>query len=312
MPLRCAMPLTSVMPPRCAMPLRRASPLRRATRTAWICGTLVLSIAGPSAGQERDPALTAALEVITPALLKSHVRFLSQDLLRGRDTDDPGFEIAKEYVATHFGRIGLVPFDGSSYLQPVDLLEAVADLGSELGVTGLRLREPEARFEPAWLNGSASWTGEGVYVGYGLATHGRDDYLGADVTGKAVFVLGGEPDDWSSDRNRARAANAAVEIAVRRGAAVVIQLSTPRDPGLVRPPQPAGNPRRTLALADGTAPRVRAHVAVTAEGTWRILESWGLDPDQATAVADAGRTPARPVGRVSLTRRHRRRSVVGT
>ena len=278
---------------------------RREMRTVLACVALALSLTGASACQETDPALTEALYSVTPALVKSHVRFLSHDLLRGRDTDDRGFEIAKEYVAAQFGRIGLIPFEGSSYLQPFDLLEAVADLGSELGVGDLRLRYPEARFEPAWLDGSASWTGEGIYVGYGLATHGRDDYMGADVSDKAVFLLRGEPDDWSSDRNRARASNAAVEIAIRRGAAVVIQLAEPQDPAVVRRSPPPGNPRRILALADGTAPRVRAHATVAAEGSWRLLEAWGVDPGEATTAADPGTSPAQPVGRVSLTRRHR-------
>ncbi len=278
---------------------------RSAMRTAWACAMLALSLTGASACQEPDPALAEALEVVTPALLKSHVRFLSDDLLRGRDTNDRGFEIAKEYVASQFGRMGLVPFDGSSYLQAFDLLEAVADLGSELRVADLRLREPDVRFEPDWFEGSASWTGEGVYVGYGLATHGRDDYAGADVSGKAVFLLRGEPDDWYSDRNKARASNAAVEIAIRRGASVVIQLSTPRDPAAVRTLPPPGNPRRVLALADGTSPRVRAHATVADGGSWRLLEAWGVNPGEAITVADVGESPGLPVGQVSLTRTHR-------
>ncbi len=273
-------------------------------RTTWVYVTLGVSLTGASACQEHDP-VAEALDVVTPALVKSHVRFLSHDMLRGRDTNDRGFEIAKEYVATQFGRIGLTPLDGDSYLQPFDLLEAVEDLGSELRAGDLRLQEPDARFEPSWLDGSASWTGEGVYVGYGLATHGRDDYMGADVSGKAVFLLRGQPEEWAADRNRARAANAAVEIAIRRGAAVVVQLSTPRDPAVSRPSQPPGNPRRVLALADGTAPRVRAHATVTAEGSWRLLEAWGIDPGEATALADLGESRAASVESVGLTRTHR-------
>ena len=252
-------------------------------------------------------ALDAGLRAITPALLAGHVRFLSHDLLRGRDTGDRGFEIAKEYVAAQFARIGLVPAEQlESYLQPFDLLEAVADVGSELAVRGTTLREPEARFEPAWLEGSATWTGEGVYVGYGLATHGRDDYMGTDVEGSAVFLLRGEPDNWAADRNRVRAANAAVEIAIRRGAAVVVQLTAPRDPEVAQAaPQPPGNPRRVMALADGTAPRVRPHATVTAEGSWWLFEAWGVDPGNVTAEADGGDTPPHSVGQVTLVRRHR-------
>ena len=287
-------------------------------RRGWVL-PLALGVASPcqdspggtqpgavEAGGPAVEALDAGLQAITPRLLKSHVRFLSHDLLCGRDTGDRGFEIAREYVAAQFARIGLAQSEGlEGYLQPFALLEAVADLGSELEVSEVMLREPETRFEPAWLESSASWTGEGVYVGYGLATHRRDDYMGTDVAGRAVFVLRGEPDDWAADRDRARAANATVEIAMRRGAAVVVQLIAPRDPEVAQPPQPPGNPRRTMALADGTAPRVRPHAVVAAEGAWRLFDAWGVDPDSVIAHADRGETHPRPLGRVTLVRRHR-------
>ncbi len=83
-----------------------------------------------------------ALEVITPSLIGSHIVFLSHDLLRGRDTGDVGYEIGAEYVASQFNRLGLSPVNGSSYLQPFDLLVGEKDLGSELQVGSIRLKHP--------------------------------------------------------------------------------------------------------------------------------------------------------------------------
>ena len=54
----------------------------------------------------------------------------------------------KSYVAAQFERVGLEPHDGASYLQPFELLEATADLGSRLEIGQLDVREPEARFAP--------------------------------------------------------------------------------------------------------------------------------------------------------------------
>ena len=165
-----------------------------------------------------------------------------------------GYELAKEYVAAQFERIGLERYDRASYVQPFELLEATEDLGSALEIGQLDVREPDARFAPAWLEGEARWEGEGLFLGYGLATHGRDDYEGAEVRGKAVFLLAGEPPEWSEDRDRARAAAAKAEIATRKGATMVIELTLPPGGDEEAAPQSPW-PRRQLALADGTSPR---------------------------------------------------------
>nr|MBA2301410.1 M28 family peptidase [Acidobacteriota bacterium] len=260
-----------------------------------VAGSVASVTARPGPPAADEARLRQALEVITPALPKAHVRFLSHDLLRGRDTGDVGFEIAREYVVGQFARIGLQPITGPSYLQEFDLLEAGADRGSELTVGATRLAKPDARFTPAWLTGRATWEGAGVFVGYGLATHGRDDYAGADVRGKAVFLLNGLPDNWSADRERARAAAARVEIARRKGAAVVVEL-TPHDR------MPAGAsagtepPRRVVVMADGSRPRLRVDAAVSGPAATALLDAWKW-------VAADG-TTARDVGTVRLVRAH--------
>ena len=51
------------------------------------------------------------------------MQFLSHDLLDGRDTGQPGFEIAREYVASQFQRMGLQPrLRRSATSSQVDLL----------------------------------------------------------------------------------------------------------------------------------------------------------------------------------------------
>ena len=256
-----------------------------------------------SFGCHREEGLEAELERVTPALVRSHLRFLSHDLLRGRDTGDVGYELAKEYVAAQFERIGLERYDGASYVQPFELLEATEDLGSALEIGQLDVREPDARFAPAWLEGEARWEGEGLFLGYGLATHGRDDYEGAEVRGKAVFLLAGEPPEWSEDRDRARAAAAKAEIATRKGATMVIELTLPPGGDEEAAPQSPW-PRRQLALADGTSPRIRPHVIVLPDASAKLLASWGVDPEAARRSADEGNGRPLPVGSLRIVRKH--------
>ena len=263
-------------------------------------GSMALAgTATDGSGQRADDGerMAQALEVITPALTKAHVRFLSHDLLRGRDTGDVGFELAREYVVSQFARIGLRPINGTSYLQGFELLEAGDDRGSELTVGSSRVVAPDARFTPAWLSGQDSWEGRGVFVGYGLATHGRDDYAGVDVRGKAVFLLTALPPDWNADRDRARAAAARAEIARRKGAALVVELapsSGAPQPGSAGPEPP----RRLLVMADGTSPRVRVDAVVSGRAARTLLDTWKWVED--------GRSPgrSRDVGAVRLVRKH--------
>ena len=46
---------------------------------------------------------------VEPRRLEAHIEFLASDNLRGRGTGTPGYDIAAEYVAGEFHKLGLVP-----------------------------------------------------------------------------------------------------------------------------------------------------------------------------------------------------------
>jgi hypothetical protein len=240
----------------------------------------------PSAGEE---PLETALAAITPALVRSHVEFLSHDLLEGRDTGHRGYEIAREYVASQYRRMGLQPPAGGSYLQPFELLDGEADNGSELRVGSQLVTGKEASFVPDWQGARPTLTGPGVFAGLGLVTDGRDDYAGTDVRNHIVFLLPGVPPEWTEDPKRSILARTKIETALNRGAAAVVVLSL------------AGSaaPGRPMALADGTTSSPRAAVTVGAAASTRLLSAWG-EPADTAAVRRPG---ARAVGTVTLTRR---------
>lgn len=54
------------------------------------------------------------------ARLRAHVRFLSHDLLEGRDSPSLGLDIAAEYIAGEFEKSGIAPGVKDSYLQLFD------------------------------------------------------------------------------------------------------------------------------------------------------------------------------------------------
>jgi Zn-dependent M28 family amino/carboxypeptidase len=244
------------------------------------------AVAG-AAQQER------ALQAITPGLIKGHVQFLSHDLLEGRDTGQRGYEIAREYVASQFVRMGAQALPDGSHLQAFEVLVGGEDRGSRLTVGDIVIDASDAAFIPDWMAREPVIRGEGVYVGQGLRADERDDYRGVDVRGKIVFLVPGVPADWREDMRLGLLDRTKVQVALDRGATAVVVLK----PGTSEPPGRA----RPMALADGSTPAPRAAVTLGGAATATLFEAWGMDPAEAIATAEAG-TPPRAVGPVEISR----------
>ena len=79
---------------------------------------VLLALFLPAAAQTLSPQETSLIERIHANTMKGHVSFLASDLLEGRDTPSRGLEIAGEYIAAQFRRVGLEPAgDNGSYFQ---------------------------------------------------------------------------------------------------------------------------------------------------------------------------------------------------
>ena len=179
------------------------------------------------------PAL-AAPPPFSAAAFKSHVTFLADDLLQGRDTGSPGHEIAARYIAAQFEAIGLKPGgDKGGWYQRFSLAETTQSAPGSLTLTG-----PAG--EKTWADGSSivvrrdsahpnpDASGQLVFAGYGIddPKNGHDDYRGLDVRGKIVVLLRGFPKDSASEAG-AYYVNAARMAAAKRGATGIIYIYTP-------------------------------------------------------------------------------------
>jgi hypothetical protein len=126
----------------------------------------------------------------------SHIQFLADDKLEGRDTGSEGYKQAVAYVAGEFKRIGLKPLGTDGYQQPVkfDKRELVAAESSAVLVRDGK-SEPLGNVSP---RGDLAPEVEApmVFVGYGLVIPEAkyDDLAGLDLKGKiAVYVNAGGP-----------------------------------------------------------------------------------------------------------------------
>ncbi|MBU6165714.1 MAG: M28 family peptidase [Alphaproteobacteria bacterium] len=153
--------------------------------------------------------LIAASPVPDPlaASFRGHVSFLADDLLEGRGLGSRGHEIAANYIAQHFARLGLQPAGTGGFFQRIRFAESrfASERESallDLGGTRLTLENGVGLVvSPGNSSGAEDVSGEMVFVGYGLQdkSQGIDDFAGLDLKGKYAVVLSGAPDGMNSE-----------------------------------------------------------------------------------------------------------------
>ncbi|MEZ6036363.1 MAG: M28 family peptidase [Planctomycetota bacterium] len=188
---------------------------------------------------------TIADEAITADMLRTHVRFLADDLLEGRGVGSRGDQLAREYIASHLAAAGCEPGgpDGQ-WMQPVPILGITSTVTQGLSAKG---KGGTASFEapenytavagnPA---ASAAWQdAELVFVGYGIDAPEQswNDFGSFDVRGKVLLVMNNDP---ARDPERFAGKTRLYygrwsykfEEAARRGAAGVIIIHTTESAG---------------------------------------------------------------------------------
>jgi hypothetical protein len=132
----------------------------------------------------------------------SHVQFLADDKLEGRDTGSPGFEKAADYMSEQFRAAGLQPAGALGFRQPMDFdVVRIDESRSSLDLLRNGKLEPVKLGDDATLSidshAAENVEADIVFVGYGLTVPELqyDDLAGQDMKGKiAVFVTGGPAD----------------------------------------------------------------------------------------------------------------------
>ena len=131
--------------------------------------------------------------------LKADLYFLAGDAFQGRLTGTAGNNLAAEFIASRFERLGLkrVGSDGS-YFQQFLLSTATLGPSNKLDVTRddvtLRFRAGQD-FVPLFFSPSAEVLNSLAFAGFGISApeRGHDDYRNVDVRDKIVLVLAHEP-----------------------------------------------------------------------------------------------------------------------
>src|SRR6185503_5864564 len=120
----------------------------------------------------------------------SHVVYLADDKLEGRNTGSEGYRKAAIYVAGEFERAGLKPAGTSGYFQPVKFKSReIVEPESSLGLVHNGTAEPLTLGEDATISMRVdpveSIEAPLVFLGYGLSVPemNYDDFAGLDLRG---------------------------------------------------------------------------------------------------------------------------------
>ena len=145
---------------------------------ALVAGMLTLFPHFVSA-QIADP--TPYASTIAAGDLENHLTVLASDAFEGRETGERGAEKAAAYIASHFNSIGIAPYNGSTYYQPVKLIRSQV-MGGHAAVNGEALPFLE---EFLFYPGLRVTELDDVSM---VAVNSAEDLTKVDVQGKAVVV----------------------------------------------------------------------------------------------------------------------------
>ena len=149
---------------------------------------------------ELKERLQPALEAVTPDGLLAHIKVLASDEFEGRAPGSKGEELSVTYITDQFKKIGLKPGNpDDTYTQDVPLagIKSEPQMSFVIGDKTMDLKYPDdfvassARLQPE-IKVEKS---DVVFVGYGVVApeYGWNDYKDADVRGKTLLMLIGDP-----------------------------------------------------------------------------------------------------------------------
>ncbi len=170
---------------------------------ALAAGAQARKPAAPNAALNLPPAARAAMQSMDADRIRTHVRFLSHDLLEGRGTGQRGGDLAAEYLATQFALYGLQPAgDNGTYLQKVALV-GVSTVGEKVSYTLAPANGGEMKLTylddfvvtDQTQSPASHVDADMVFVGYGITApeFNWNDYQDADLRGKVLLMLVNEP-----------------------------------------------------------------------------------------------------------------------
>jgi len=272
---------------------------------------LIFSFAATAFAQVSKTEKKAA-QAIDETTIRSHVKFLADDLLEGRAPGTRGGQLGERYIASQFELLGLKPgakaADGnSSWYQSFDILGVTSNVPKTV-----TLKSGAKSLEIKFWDDFIAFTGEQkstagvkdaeiVFVGYGIEAPEQkwDDYKGVEVRGKILLMMNNDPsNDPKLFAGKTRLYYGRwtykYEIAARKGAAGAIIIHTEPSAGYkFQVVQSSWTGEQFVLPQSGNTPTVKIKAWTTDDASKQIALLGGKNLD--TLRAQAERHDFKPV-----------------
>jgi hypothetical protein len=137
---------------------------------------------------------TAFAKGISANDLKSLVYALAADSMQGRETGEPGQQLAAQYIAQQFKEAGLPPKGDKGFFQKIFLQNVTwKDIAIKVGDQEFANRKDFYVYPTFSPDLPQLDIKEFVFLGYGIEDPKYNDYGKTEVAGKAVIIYYGEP-----------------------------------------------------------------------------------------------------------------------
>lgn len=219
-----------------------------------------------------DSKTKSALDKVDKEKIKSHITYLADDKLKGRQPGKEGYQMAVDYVVNQFTQIGITPGgDNGTYIQKLILRRATVDnkmskavLIDQSGNVDSLAAGKDIFIVPGVIQHEVQVEAPLVFVGYGIDIPGKySDYGNIDVKGKIVVFLNGSPQGLDLPSTiMAHFNNPAskIEIATQKGAigAMIAPASPTAAISSSGTTAAAMNPEKTIAYGRSVAGNLKA------------------------------------------------------
>jgi Zn-dependent M28 family amino/carboxypeptidase len=246
-----------------------------------------------------------AAQAIDETTIRSHIKFLSDDLLEGRAPGTRGGQLGERYIASQFELLGLRPgakaADGSpSWYQTFDILGVTSHVPKTMtlksGAKTLELKfwEDFIAFTGEQKPSAGVKDAEIIFVGYGIEAPEQkwDDYKGVDVRGKILLMMNNDPsNDPKLFAGKTRLYYGRwtykYEIAARKGAAGAIIIHTEPSAGYkFQVVQTSWTGEQFELPQSANTPAVKIKAWTTDDASKKIAQLGGKNLDELRAKAE--------------------------
>ncbi|MGE0582429.1 MAG: M20/M25/M40 family metallo-hydrolase [Steroidobacteraceae bacterium] len=240
-------------------------------------------------------SIAAAAPPVSEQVYASHLEALASDAFEGRKPGTDGETKTVEYLVQQFRQLGATPLAGTSFVQPVPLIEVAPRPEPQLsfrtarGVEATTFGKDAVVFTKRQVPAVAIEDSPVVFVGHGVVApeYGWNDYAGVDMKGKTALILINDPGFATGDETlfRGRALTYygrwtyKFEEAARQGAAaaLIVHENVPAAYGWATVVNSWANPQLDMQAADGRSGRVAIEGWLTQERAAALLATAGQD-----------------------------------